>query len=86
MSWTSTSWATLLVLSGMDNYFLVDEIWLAVRAMLADEAPDPDRFTCLFYQTAWLVIKDDVMHAFSVFWLLDFMSFYLVNQVDNILL
>jgi hypothetical protein len=40
----------------------------------------------MFYQTAWPIIKHDVMHALPTLWLRDFRSFYLLNQVYMILL
>jgi hypothetical protein len=73
-------------ISGLDNYFLVDEIWSTIRTMPADKVPGPNSFTCLFYQTAWPVIRDGIIYAFSAFWSLDFRSFYLVNQAYIILL
>lgn len=40
-----------------------DEAW----AVPADRAPGPDGFTSMFYKTAWLVIKDDVIAAIQCF-------------------
>jgi hypothetical protein len=52
--------------------------------MPAEKAPESDGFT--FYQTAWPIIKHDIMRAFHALWSLDYRSFYLVNQVYMVLL
>jgi hypothetical protein len=57
-----------------------------IKAMPPNNAPGPDRFTVLFYQSSWLIIKHDVLQAFHALWALDFPSFYLVNQAYLILL
>jgi len=40
----------------------------------------------LFYKTAWLIIKNDILRAFHAVWSLDGWSFYLVNQAYMVLL
>jgi hypothetical protein len=73
-------------LTGLDHCFSVDEVWSAIRSLPPDKAPGPDGFTGLFYQTAWPVIREDLMHAFNAFWSMDFRSLHLVNQAYIILL
>jgi hypothetical protein len=58
--------------TGIGFCFSEQEIWSVVRAMPPDKAPGPDMFTGLFYQMAWPVIKNDIMHALHAFWQLDF--------------
>jgi hypothetical protein len=54
--------------------------------MATDKALSPNGFTNLFHQTAWSVIKEDILRAFNALWTLDFRSFYLINQAYMILL
>jgi hypothetical protein len=54
--------------------------------MATDKAPSPNGFTNLFHQTAWSVIKEDILRAFNALWTLYFRTFYLVNQAYMILL
>jgi hypothetical protein len=60
--------------------FSEEEVWEVISKLSADKALGPGSFIGLFYQTAWLVIKADIMNAFHAFWSLDFQSFFLVNQ------
>jgi hypothetical protein len=79
-----TVWTVGLV--GIDHYFSEDEIWSIIRSLPVEKAPGPVGFTGLFYQTAWPIIKHDIVAVFSALWSLDFRSFYLVNQTYMILL
>jgi hypothetical protein len=54
--------------------------------MPTDKAPGLDGFTGLFYQSAWPVIKEDIMQAFHSLWMLDSRSFYLISQAYMVLL
>jgi hypothetical protein len=54
--------------------------------MKPDKAPGPDGVTTHFYQSAWPVIKHDVLNAFAALWLMDCRSLYLVNQAYLVLL
>jgi hypothetical protein len=71
---------------GLDYCFAEDEIWNVIWALPHDKAPGLDGFTGLFYQTAWPIIKHDIMQALHAFWQLDFHSFFLVNEAYMILL
>jgi hypothetical protein len=54
--------------------------------MPPDKAPGLDGFIGRFYQTAWPLIKRDIMHALAVIWSLDGRSMYLLNQAYMVLL
>jgi hypothetical protein len=64
----------------INHYFSEEEVWAIIREMSADKAPGPKDFSGSFYQSAWPVIKVDIMNALHAFWSLDFWSFFLVNQ------
>jgi hypothetical protein len=66
--------------SSIDYCFSEDKFWAVIRDMPADKSSGLDDFIGLFYQTAWPVIKANIMNTFHAFWSLDFRSFYLVNQ------
>lgn len=70
----------------LDCCFSEEEVWQAIADMPTDKAPGPDGFTGLFYQTAWPVIKQDIMRAFNALWSLDGRSFYLVDKAFMVLL
>jgi hypothetical protein len=67
-------------LSSIDSCFSKNEVWSAINLMPPDKALRPDGFTTMFYQTAWHIIKHDVMQAFNALWSLDFRSYYLFKQ------
>jgi hypothetical protein len=67
-------------LSSMARCFSEEEVWGVIHSLPPDKSTGPDRFTGLFYQTAWPVIKHDIMRAIRAFWSLDFRSFHMVNQ------
>lgn len=73
-------------LSSLDRCFSKEEIWETIKELPSDRTPGPDGFTGLFYKTAWLIIKNDIMRAFDALWSLDGRSLYLVNQAYMILL
>jgi hypothetical protein len=50
-------------LQDLEHVFTEEEIWQAVKEMTADRAPWPDGFIGAFYQTAWPVIKGDIMRG-----------------------
>lgn len=54
--------------------------------MPSDKAPGLDGFTGLFYQTAWPIIKGDLMNAINAFWAQDYRSFQHLNDAYMILL
>jgi hypothetical protein len=66
--------------AGHDHCFSKTEIWMVIREMKPDKAPGPDGFTTRFYQSAWPVIKHDMLNAFTALWSMDCRSLYLVNQ------
>jgi hypothetical protein len=71
---------SMMQLTGLDRCFSEDEVWQIVRALPPDKAPG------LFYQSAWPIMKFDIMEAFHAFWQLDSHSFHLVNQAYMVLL
>jgi hypothetical protein len=73
-------------LSSVTRCFLEEEVWGVIRCLLPDKSPGLDSFAGLFYQTAWPIIKHDIMKAMHAFWSLDFRSFHLVNQAYMVLL
>jgi hypothetical protein len=54
--------------------------------MPADKASGPDGFTSLFFNTAWRIIKGDIMRALVALWSLDPCSLYLLNEAYLVLL
>jgi hypothetical protein len=55
---TSATSSFALDLTALDVCFTVDEIWETIKELPSDRAPG------LFYKTAWLIIKSDIMRAF----------------------
>jgi hypothetical protein len=76
----------VLNLSCLDVCFSEEEISSVVCALPADKASGPDGFLALFYQSAWPIVKKEVVAVFNAFWLLDHYSFYHVNQAYVVLL
>jgi hypothetical protein len=72
--------------TGHDHCFSEVEIWTVIKEMKPDKAPGPDGFTAHFYQSAWPVIKHDVLNTFAALWSMDCRSLYLVNQAYLVLL
>lgn len=54
-------------LSYLDDPFIEDELWNTIKAMPKDKAPGPDGFTVEFYQSAWPIIKADLLLAINAF-------------------
>jgi hypothetical protein len=73
-------------LIGLDVCFSEQEVWKVIKEMPPDKALGLDGFTGLFYQTTWPIIEADIMQALLMFWQLDFLCFFLVNQTYMILL
>jgi hypothetical protein len=73
-------------LSSVARCFSEEEVWGVIRSLPPDKSTGPDRFTSLFYQIVWPVIKHDIMRAIHAFWSLDFRSFHMVNQAYMVLL
>jgi hypothetical protein len=48
----------------LDHCFTEEEVWQAIMDLLVDKAPGPDRFTGMFFRTAWPIIKSNIMRAF----------------------
>jgi Reverse transcriptase (RNA-dependent DNA polymerase) len=66
-------WSELENVSPLENEFLtvpfsLDEIHTAVFQMDLNKASNPDRFSMLFYQTFWDLIKDDLLVMFQNFY------------------
>ena len=73
-------------LSTLDLPFTEDEVWAAIRDLSADKAPGPDGFTGAFYQSAWPIIKDDILRALNAFYHTDGRNFTLLNNAFIVLL
>lgn len=43
----------------------MEEVWAAIKTLLADKAPGPDGYTGKFYKISWPIIKEDVMEALN---------------------
>jgi hypothetical protein len=52
-----------LDLSELEQPFLAEEVWSAIKSLLSDKAPGPDGFTGHFYKEAWRIIKVDFLAA-----------------------
>jgi hypothetical protein len=70
----------------LDHCFSEEEVWGVIKQMALDKASVPDGFTDRFYQSAWPVIKRDVVQVFSALWLLDARSLFLLNHAYIVLL
>jgi hypothetical protein len=66
--------------------FSEEEVWAIIRDMAPDKSPGPDGFTRRFYQSAWSVIKHDVLQALAALCSLNARNFYLLIQSYMILL
>lgn len=51
--------------AGLDNPFIEEEVWEAIKQSLLDKASGPDRFNGGFYRNCWATIKEDIMQAFQ---------------------
>jgi hypothetical protein len=70
----------------MDRCLSEEEVCSIIRDMPPDKALEPDGFTGRFFQTAWPVIKRNVMHALTTIWSLDGRNLYLLKQAYIVLL
>jgi len=73
-------------LSVLDVPFSEEEVWAGIKELPTDRAPGPDGFTGAFYQTAWPVIRNDVMWALNSFWSSGRCSFRSLNNSLIVLL
>lgn len=48
-------------LSSMEEALSEEEVWLTIKDMPLDKAPDPDGFTGRFYMSCWQIIQGDVL-------------------------
>jgi hypothetical protein len=54
---------------GLDTQFTMEEIWEAIRAILANHSPGPDGFSWKFYPSCCPVIKEDVVASMHAIWI-----------------
>jgi hypothetical protein len=55
--------------------------WQGSRLLwLRDKASGPDGFMSRFLQTAWEVIREDIMRAYDAFWHLDTCNLHSINE------
>jgi hypothetical protein len=73
-------------LTGLGARFTEEEVWGVIKALPHDKAPGPDGFSAGFLQSAWDIIRLDLMMAFDVFWHLNTRSLHLVNNAFMVLL
>jgi hypothetical protein len=59
---------------------------MVIRSVPSDKAPGPNGFTSLFYQSAWPIIRRDVMQALHALWSFVACSLFLINQAYMVLL
>uniref|UniRef100_A0A8I6YX69 Reverse transcriptase domain-containing protein n=1 Tax=Hordeum vulgare subsp. vulgare TaxID=112509 RepID=A0A8I6YX69_HORVV len=71
---------------GLDNPFMEEEVWEAIKASPSKKAPGPDGFTGAFYKACWATIKEDVMAVFGSFYHLARGDFGSLNTAMVVLL
>jgi hypothetical protein len=75
-----------LQLDELGNRFSEEEVWKVIRSLLSDKVPGLDGFTTRFLQSAWGIIRPDLMRVLDAFWHRDMRSFHLLNQALMVLL
>jgi hypothetical protein len=75
-----------LELSSLAERFTEDEVLQVIRSLPPDKAPGSDWFTAQFLQSAWYIIRVDLMEAFDAFWHLDTWNFHAANEALMVLL
>jgi hypothetical protein len=66
--------------------FTGEEVWLVIKSLSPDKAPNPNGFTTHSFQTAWPLIRHDLMSVFNAFWRLDTHHFHNTNDALMVLL
>lgn len=67
-------------LDHLDHPFTEEELWDTIKALPRDKSPGLDRFTAEFYQSAWHIIKEDLMLAINALNRRDTRGFYNLNN------
>lgn len=73
-------------LDDLEAQFTKEEIKRAIHLLLAKKVPGSDGFTRIFFKECWETIKQDVMNAANVFYLLRTDNLSLLNSANIILL
>lgn len=61
-------------------------MWSTIKDLHPDRAPGPDGFTGVFYQRAWLIIKNDIMAAMLKLFMGDGRGFAKLNRALMVLI
>jgi hypothetical protein len=67
-------------LFGLGERFTEDEVFNVIRSLPPDKVPGPNGFTGHFLQSAWSIIRRDLILVFDAFWHMDTKSFHSVNE------
>jgi hypothetical protein len=67
-------------LDHMDLPFTEPEIQSMVKHSPKEKAPGPDGFICLFFSECWNHIKEDLIRAVQLFYLINHQNLHLLNQ------
>jgi hypothetical protein len=73
-------------LSELGDRFTEEEVWKVIRSLCPDKVSGPDGFTTRFLQSAWHIIRPDLMRVLDDFWRWDTRIFHSLNQALLILI
>jgi hypothetical protein len=71
-----------LDLTDIISRFSEEEVWSVIRSLPPDKAPGTDGFPTRFLQTAWPVIRHDIMCTFDAFSSMDAQDFHKINEAS----
>ena len=63
-------------MAALELPFTENEVWSVIKELKPEKAPGPDGMTAAFYQSAWSVVKGDVLRAFDAFYTVDRRGFH----------
>jgi hypothetical protein len=75
-----------LELQHLCDHFIESKVWDVIKALPLNKVPEPDKFSARFLQSAWQIIRPDLMVAFDAFWRHDSHNMHDVNGALMVLL
>jgi hypothetical protein len=75
-----------LELQHLCDCFTESKVWDVIKALPPDKAPSPNGLSVRFLQSAWQIIRPDLIRALDTFWRHDMHNLHDVNGALMVLL